>query len=303
MVKNWGLTRLFKTLRYSVPGFYRDKTYSPLLQVCFKGFKKSTNFEIISWLYIKRYRNRKTLKELKPYWFLQEPVDVEHKFYVLMDFLQSVDQDLSQKKYNEQIQKVRRIYDDLKSFKEKNSITNKSMMSMTKREIEIMRLLEESKDKQIDELEALVDNSIDTLEKFVERISPIIKEINESITVKLWAEDVLYKDNGFLVLRIPKSRKIRVYSWMFSIIRVENIDQIGLLLTEVLGPLPQFSKSDEKIVKFINSEIKKLNEIHDAVIFADLDISKGIKEVGFDLLKEKGIDFIVKSYREYLQLF
>lgn len=243
------------------------------------------------------------LKELKPYWFLQEPVDVEHKFYVLMDFLQSVDKDLSQKKYKDQIQKVRRIYDDLKSFKEKNSITSKSMMSMTKREIEIMQDLKENKEKQIDELEALVDNSIDTLEKFVESISPIIKEINESIEVKLWAEDVLYKDNGFLVLRIPKSKKLKLYSWMFSIIRVENIDQIGLLLTEVLDPLPNFTKSDEKIVEFINLEIKKLNEIHDAVVFADLDSSKGIKEVGFELLKERGIEFIVNSYREYLRLF
>lgn len=243
------------------------------------------------------------MKELKPYWFLQEPIDVEHKFYVLMDFLQSVDKDLSQKKYNDQIQKVRRIYDDLKSFKEKSSITSKSMMTMTKREIEIMHTLEEINDKQIQELKALIDNSIETLDEFVEKISPIIKEINESIEVKLWAEEVLYKDSGFLVLRILKSKKLKLYSWMFSIIRVENVDQIGLLLTEVLGPLPNFTRSEEKIVDFINTEIKKLNEIHDAVVFADLDKSKGIKDVGFDLLKEKGIEFIVKSYREYLQLF
>ncbi len=37
------------------------------------------------------------MKSLHPYWFLQSPVDMEHKYYVLMDFLQSVESDLDQK--------------------------------------------------------------------------------------------------------------------------------------------------------------------------------------------------------------
>jgi hypothetical protein len=50
------------------------------------------------------------MKNLQPYWFLQEPIDAEHKYYILMDFLQSVETDLGKKKYSEQIQKITRVY-------------------------------------------------------------------------------------------------------------------------------------------------------------------------------------------------
>ena len=56
------------------------------------------------------------MKNLQPYWFLQNPIDAEHKYYVLMDFLQSVEKDLDQKKYSEQIQKITRVYNDIKNF-------------------------------------------------------------------------------------------------------------------------------------------------------------------------------------------
>ena len=56
------------------------------------------------------------MKSLQPYWFLQNPIDAEHKYYVLMDFLQSVENDLGQKKYSEQIQKITRVYNDIKNF-------------------------------------------------------------------------------------------------------------------------------------------------------------------------------------------
>jgi len=70
------------------------------------------------------------MKNLSPYWFLKDPIDTEHKYYILMDFLQSVERDLGEKKYSDQIQKLTRVYNDLKSFSKTQKFTDKTIKSL-----------------------------------------------------------------------------------------------------------------------------------------------------------------------------
>jgi len=240
------------------------------------------------------------MKVLKNYWFLQDPIDVEHKFYVLMDFLQSVEKDLNDKKYNEQIQKIRRIHDDLKTFKDKKNLSDRTLVTMTQTDLEQLKTFQELVIDKEDELKVLIDNSIGILDGFLSKINPLLQEINDSIKVHSYDEAKTFKDQGFLVLRIPNKRKFKIYSWMFSFVKVKQKDQIGILITELLDPLPKYSISDKKIMKFFQSEIKIYNPSLDSFIFADLDKSKKETEVGFDLMKERGIQFIVESYQKFL---
>ena len=240
------------------------------------------------------------MKVLKNYWFLQDPIDVEHKFYVLMDFLQSVEKDLNDKKYNEQIQKIRRIHDDLKTFKDKKNLSDRTLVTMTQTDLDQLKTFQELVIDKEDELKVLIDNSIDILDGFLSKINPLLQEINDSIRVHSYDEAKTFKDQGFLVLRIPNKRKFKIYSWMFSFVKVKQKDQIGILITELLDPLPKYSISDKKIMKFFQSEIKIYNPSLDSFIFADLDKSKKESEVGFDLMKERGIQFIVESYQKFL---
>ena len=240
------------------------------------------------------------MKTLKNYWFLQDPIDIEHKFYILMDFLQSVETDINQNKYNEQIQKIRRIYEDLKSFKNNQTLSDKSLISMTPDELELLKEIQLKSSEKSEELGILLDNSIEIMEGFMDKISPIVEEINKSIIAYEHEPANSFKDQGFLVLRINKSRKMKIYSWMFSFVKVKKKDQIGILITELLDPLPKFSKVDKKIIDFFHTEINVYNPSTHSFVFVDLDESdKGI-EIGFDLMKEKGIEFIVETYRGFL---
>lgn len=241
------------------------------------------------------------MKVLKNYWFLQDPIDVEHKFYVLMDFLQSVEQDLSQKKYNEQIQKIRRIHDDLKTFRDKKNLSDRTLVTMTQTDLEQLKTIQEKvSDNKQEELKDLIDNSLGILDNFLTKINPLLKEINDSISIKAYEKEQTFKDQGYLVLRIPGKRKFKIYSWMFSFVKVKQKDQIGILITELLDPLPKYSISDKKIMTFFEKEIKIYNPALDSFIFADLDKSKSETEIGFDLMKERGIQFIVESYQKFL---
>lgn len=240
------------------------------------------------------------MKSLKNYWFLQEPIDAEHKFYVLMDFLQSVEKDISERKYNEQIQKIRRIHEDLKSFRERKSLSDRTLSLMPKDDVEYVKDISERAEEKAEELKNCLDSSIEILDKFIEKINPVIEEINESISVYKYEKEKTFKDQGFLILRIPGKRKYKVYSWMFSFVKVKQKDQIGMLITELLDPLPKYSTSDKKMMDFFEKEIKVFNPEVDSFVFANLDPLKKEEEIGFDLMKERGIQFIVQTYQKFL---
>jgi hypothetical protein len=241
------------------------------------------------------------MKSLQPYWFLQTPVDAEHKYYVLMDFLQSVEIDLGQKKYSEQIQKITRIYNDIKNFQKTSRLSDKTLRSMTQNEIDRINELTvlNKNDKEVD---YILEGSLEVLDGFLNKINPYLKEIEKSIKFKIHNDDIFTKDKGFVVMRNNKDKKMKIYSWAFSIIKVDDIDQVGLLLSELLDPIPVYTKSDKKIYDFFNKEIKIFSKNAHCFIVVDLEKTKGEEEISFDIIKDKSIEFIVNNYREYLSM-
>jgi hypothetical protein len=242
------------------------------------------------------------MKDLSPYWFLKEPVDVEHKYYVLMDFLQSVEEDLAEKKYCDPIQKITRIYNDLKSFDRTERLSDRTIRNLTREEVETVKdMTEKIRDK--DEVEEIVKNSIERIDLFLTKITPYLREIEESISFSIFNERIFCKDRGYIVIRNNKDKKMRIYSWSFSIVKVDDVDQVGLLLSELIEPLPPYSKSSKKIYDFFNKEIKNFSKYSDCFIIADVEKSKSEKEISFELIKERSIEFIVDNYRKYISIF
>jgi len=242
------------------------------------------------------------MKNLSPYWFLKDPVDTEHKYYILMDFLQSVEKDLGEKKYSDQIQKLTRVYNDLKSFSKTQRFTDRTIKSLTQDEIDrIKEISDLNSDNEV--VDEIIDYSIGLLEEFISKVTPYIEEIEKSLNFKIINEEILRKDRGYVIIRNNKDKKMKIYSWVFSIVKVDEIEQVGLLLSELLDPLPNYTKSDKKIRDFFIKEIKNFSKYSDCFIVVDLEKSKGENEISFDLIKERSIDFIISNYKKYLSIF
>jgi hypothetical protein len=241
------------------------------------------------------------LKNISPYWFLKDPIDLEHKYYVLMDFLQSIENDLSRKKYSDQIQKLNRVYNDLKNFQKFKRLSDRTIKNLTQEEIEHINLL--AKNAINMGVSEIVENSIEKLDKFIKNIAPYVREIEKSLDFKIINDKSVRKDKGYVIIRNNKDKKMKVYSWIFSIVKVDETEQVGLLLCELLDPLPLYTKSNKKIYDFFISEIKNFSKTSDCFIVVDLEKSKGEDEISFDLMKEKSIEFIVDNYKKYLSKF
>ena len=107
-------------------------------------------------------------------------LDAEHKYYILMDFLQSVESDLGKKKYSEQIQKITRVYNDVKSFQKFNKLSDKTVKNMTQDEIEKTHELTTLVDDN-EEVHLIIDGTLEVLDSFMEKLNPYLEEIEKSI--------------------------------------------------------------------------------------------------------------------------
>lgn len=242
------------------------------------------------------------MKKLSPYWFITNPIDSEHKYYVLMDFLQSVEKDLADKKYGEPIHKLSRMYADIKSFQKSRKLSDKTIKYLS--EDEIINIKEISQQQAYnDEIEAILEQTLENLDEFTERIVPYIKEFEKLIKFTIVNDKSFSKDRGYVVIRNNVSEKMKIYSWQFSIIKVDENDQIGLLLSELLDPLPEYTKSNKDISQFFEKEIKNFSKYSDCLIITDLLKTKNSEELSFDVIKEKSIDYIVENYKKYLSDF
>ncbi len=154
-----------------------------------------------------------------------------------------------------------------------------------------------------EEVDYILDNSLEVLEKFITKINPYIEEIEKSLEFKIHNDKSLNSDRGYMIIRNNKNKKIKIYSWLFSIITVDETEQVGLLLSELLDPSPVYSKSDKKIFDFVKKEVKNFSKYNDCFIIVDLEKSKGEDEISFELIKERSIEFIVSNYKNYLSSF
>ena len=121
------------------------------------------------------------MKRLSPYWFLQEPLDPEHKYYVLMDFLQELRIELNERSTRKSAREIFLRLDDLKNFRTNRSLSPERIEKITKKEENTKTKFFEQED--LDQKLALVDrivaDSEDILYGFGEEMLNILKNLEK----------------------------------------------------------------------------------------------------------------------------
>ena len=241
------------------------------------------------------------MKNLKPYWFLEKPIDKEHKFYILMDYLQSIEKDFESKNYVKPLTNVLRIQKDLWSFKNKGSLSVKSNSHLTEDELEKTNSLIEDFSNS-DEKDEILKEALSTIENFLGKHDGIIREYDRLVDVSHSGSINQIWDRGYLIVRKNIEKLIRIFSWNFSIIKIDGNESVALLMTELLEPVCDFTEEDREVKKFLIQNLKSSHiNPNDAILFAR--ISDELEaESGVDLSKEKAVEIIVKNYKKSIDL-
>jgi hypothetical protein len=235
---------------------------------------------------------------IRPYWFLDDPIDVEHKYYILMDFLHKAKLKFYEKGFEKHLKEILTLKKDLESFDKKTEFTQRTLANMTEVDKNnFYNLLDKNLDF-IDEIVSIVKNSIETINLFLEENVETIEKYNSLVDVESYCNKYNLWDEGFLVIRKQGEEHMRIFNWFFSVIKIDNKDNVALLMTELLDPQCKTTKDIRKIRNFLKLNIKDFQEKSDCVLISDVSENADI-ETGTEISKEKSIDIILQNFNKH----
>lgn len=236
------------------------------------------------------------MKNLKPYWFLESPIDTEHKYYMLMAFLVNLKKSFQTKNFVKKFKELLTIKRDLESFDKSTEFSPKTLSKMTEEERDLVYTILDKNLDNIAEVESVVKNSIQTIEDFLEENSFFYEKYNSLVNVESYCAKYNLWDQGFLVIRKNDEEYMKVFTWFFSIVKVGKKENVALLMTELLDPLCETTKEISSIKKFLKANIKDFSDQYDCVLVADVADDIDI-ETGTDISKERSIDLIMNKFK------
>ena len=157
------------------------------------------------------------MKDLKTTWFLDHPIDSEHKQYLLLDFLKSINEDIQKDNIYLPIKKIFSTIRELTLMKlllEESEIINKNL---TKREKSIVEYYETcilTKDDLL-ELGEIVEISLASLYRYADLGALIWKNIEQRI--KFFEIPSAIEKNNFGILFLRNMATDEVYSYWWNL--------------------------------------------------------------------------------------
>jgi hypothetical protein len=123
------------------------------------------------------------MENLNEIWFIKNPIDVEHKNYILLDYLKRRSQILSSQNVTELLYEITKIVKNLNLFKQNKSVNNyESLTEEDKKEIKKWAKIRED-DPKWEILLSIIDSSLNILFEFSGVCFELLEEDEEKIKI------------------------------------------------------------------------------------------------------------------------
>lgn len=166
------------------------------------------------------------MKKLSNDWFIEGVQDFEYKKYVLLAYLQHVASEFAEVRLYPAFSDLIHHYNNLTSFQEnKRKLWEQFPGKITEEEFRKFRLAFEPKVEEgpsIQEIEAIVEYAIPQIRNHVKEGKEIYEYIEDQIRIEPIGITPLYKQEGYLFLRVSPRPAVKVYE--YQIVFFENTD-------------------------------------------------------------------------------
>jgi hypothetical protein len=160
------------------------------------------------------------MKTLSETWFADGYIDFELKKYTLLAYLQEVNRYFTETKLYPQLADVIFHYNNLVAFREnKKYLKEQFPKKLTGIQIEKLQLLYEQiieDDELMQELEAIIHYSIDTMKTTISNGTEIYELVEQSISIAPVGIIPLDITEGYIFLRSTSEKQTKVYQYRLS---------------------------------------------------------------------------------------
>ena len=190
------------------------------------------------------------MKRLSPLWFLKSPIDVEHKYYVLLDFLQSVNSEIKSNHVYSPIKRIFSLVKELSHFQKYGSIHISDYSLMDEEDADLLNLYSTKilSKEESEELDQIIKNSLRILYKYADMGINLWKSIESRIKIfNLEIPEPEGKD-GITIFRNMSTNEVFSYWWKKTEITIGEEIKRGIVLKKVPILNNYYSMSYEYIV-------------------------------------------------------
>lgn len=167
------------------------------------------------------------MKKLDFNWFTEGLADFEYKKYILLAYLQHVNEDFKENKLYPSLAELVEHYRNLKLFEEKrNELYNEFPSEISELDFKNFRLVYEKtikNDELMEEIEQIVNYSIPKFKYTIEDGRHRYEDIESHMSFTPVGILPLYKNEGYLLIKNGPSPQTQVYQYRITIF--ENADE------------------------------------------------------------------------------
>ncbi len=236
--------------------------------------------------------------KLSPVWFLKDPLDLEHKEYVLLDYLKSISKDLNEDNCFSIIREISKIVRTLNLYKETGVLEIGQASKLNKSEVDVLeKFIEKSTDEDDVIIDEIIEKSLSILYDYSEICLDILKKEESKIKIFKIGNKQTLENSGILIIRNMITDKITNYFFKSQVLmRTKEGDKEIILLKKIRIKNPYYSMGYEHIYHEIIEEAGISGSslgLHVIEIYENFEEDSEI----YKLAKEKFIDTITKKYQ------
>lgn len=190
------------------------------------------------------------MKNLSPVWFLKSPTDVEEKYYILLDFLKSVNQEIKNDNFYVPFRAVLSLSKELEHFFKYKTIENFLDDRLSEEDLDLLDAYTNGyfADDEIDEIDEILKNSLRVLAKYAETGLKLLRNLENQIKIYNLEIQTDTNENGMVIFRSMTSNEIFTYWWKKTEIKIGEEVKKGVMMKSIYIPHNYYSMSYEFIM-------------------------------------------------------
>lgn len=238
------------------------------------------------------------MKNISPLWFIKDPIDPEHKEYILLDYLKSLTKKLNAKTSYSVLREISRMIKGLNDFKETKQISYSVTKGLKKEDRDFLKGFDfrELDAQTASLLEDIIESSLHTLYDYSEVCLEILKEEESKIKIfKVEPETIIKPEksnSGILIIRNMVTDIIEAYRWQGSVIlKTAEGDKEVCIMKRIYLKNKTFSINYEyiyhEIIETSQEEKKKSPELYVIEIYENYNENSEILKMAKEKFIEK----------------
>lgn len=158
------------------------------------------------------------MKKISPVWFLKDPIDAEHKSYLLLDQLKLYNDEIKRNNIYATIQDLSILINDLREFKRSGNLPKSTIEKLTPNELRVLDSHRKNRgDINFKELDEVVEIMIGILYRYAKISIPLLSEYGPNIKKFEIVPEIGYaEDPEYAILFIKGLTNENLLSFIWS---------------------------------------------------------------------------------------